>query len=340
MKLHFTPFDLIFKYPFRIANNQRTTTPVVYIEIEHEGVIGYGEASMPPYLGETHATANQFLQQAITLIQKFNSPYDIESIVHVVDHIAPGNTAVKAGIDIALHDLVGKLENQPCYKLWNVDPNLTLCTSVTIGMDAPTIIKTKILEATAFNQLKVKLDGTDDLARIQTIRSFTDKPLSVDLNQSWTNREEALEKIQWMHTQNITFVEQPFEKSNLVDAQWLTERSPLPIIADESFQRYTDLSRIQDAFTGINVKLMKCTGLYEANRIIKRAKELNLKILIGCMTESTCAVSAAAQLSPMVDWADLDGPMLIVNDLFEGVQYHEGRLVLRDWSGIGVKKKA
>lgn len=338
MKLRYTPYTLEFKYPFKIALNYRTTTPVVITEIVCDGVTGYGEASMPPYLGEDHETVLQFLAKAQRVLEEYKTPFYIETIISHIDAIAEKNTAAKASIDIALHDLKGKLEGRPCYTFWNLEKDKVPATSITIGMDEPDVIVKKLKEAEAYKILKVKLGSPDDRKIIETIRTYTYKPISVDVNQGWKTKEEALDMIHWLKEKNVLFVEQPLAKENLSGSAWLTERSPLPVIADESLQRFADLDRVKDCFHGINVKLMKCTGMNEAYRIIQQARKYEMKVLIGCMSETSCAISAAAQLSPLVDWADLDGPLLIKKDLFEGVGFVDGRLVLSDRPGIGVRK--
>ncbi|MCC6691739.1 MAG: dipeptide epimerase [Bacteroidia bacterium] len=338
MTLRYTPYTLEFKYPFRIAINTRIETPIVITEIECDGLIGYGEASMPPYLGEDQQTASDFLEQASKIIGEYKTPLDIEIIMARIDAVRIKNTAAKASIDIALHDLKGKLENKPCYSYWNLQKENTPFTSVTIAIDKPEIIIKKIEEVVAFPILKIKLGSEDDKKIIRTIRSCTDKPLSVDVNQGWKTKEQALEMIYWLRDNNILFVEQPLLKNDFSGSAWLAERSPLPIIADESMQRLHDLETVKNCFHGINIKLMKCTGLTEAYKIIIAARKNKLKVLLGCMSETSCAISAAAQLSPLADWADLDGPLLIKNDLFEGVKFVNGKITLNDLPGIGVKK--
>ena len=336
MQLRFKPYHLEFKYPFRIANFTRTSTPVVITEIEQEGVIGYGEASMPPYLGETHDTALILLSLAQKIIAETSIDYDINEVMGRIDAIAEGNPAAKASIDIALHDLKGKILNTPCYTFFDVDKSKTLNTSITIGISEPQLIKAKIKDAEHFKVIKVKLGSDNDREIIKNIRVHTDKPISVDVNQGWKNKEEALELSGWLKEQNVIFIEQPFAKTDLDAHAWLTERSPLPIIADESAQRLKDIEVIQNCFHGINVKLMKSTGMNEAHKMIVSARKYKLKVLIGCMSETSCAISAAAQLSPLADWADLDGSLLIKNDLFDGVKFVDGKITLNDRPGIGV----
>ncbi len=339
MKLTYLPHTLYFKRPFKIAHGIRSSTPIVITQTEHEGLTGYGEASMPPYLGESHQSVLAFLTIAKDVLNKFQNPFEIESILNEIDLIAPGNTAAKASIDIALHDLIGKLQNKSCWELFKGDKTKIPFTTYTIGIDEPEIIKQKIIEGSDYNYFKVKLNGENDKATIATIRSVTDKPIAIDVNQGWKDKHIALEMIEWLSDKNVLFVEQPLQKENLDDSHWLFERSPIPIFADESVQRYSDVDKVKDCFHGINIKLMKCTGMFEANKMIKRAHELNFKLLIGCMSETSCGISAAAQLSPLVDYADLDGALLIKNDLFDGITFANGKIVLNELPGIGVVQK-
>jgi L-alanine-DL-glutamate epimerase-like enolase superfamily enzyme len=304
-------------------------------EIEFDGAVGFGEASMPPYLGESHETANLFLSKVD--LTKFSSPFLMEEILAYVDQIAPGNYAAKASIDIALHDLVGKLMKQPWYRIWGLNPEHTPDTSFTIGIDKPEVVKEKVREAAAYRILKVKLGQGNDKEMIQAVRSVTDKALCVDINQGWTDRSMALEMTQWLKEQGVVFVEQPMPKASVDDIAWLTQKSPLPIIADEAIQTITDFKKVQGAYSGINIKLMKCGGMRAAYIMIGMARALNMKVMIGCMTETSCAVSAAAQLSPLVDWADLDGNLLIDNDIYEGITISDGKIILPERPGIGVR---
>jgi L-alanine-DL-glutamate epimerase-like enolase superfamily enzyme len=188
--------------------------------------------------------------------------------------------------------------------------------------------------------LKVKLGVNDatDRMMVNTIRKVTDKPMYVDVNQGWKDKHYALDMIHWLKEQNITMVEQPMNKLWLDETAWVTERSPLPVIADESCQRLTDVQKLKGAFHGINIKLMKCTGMREAREMISLAKALKLRLMIGCMTETSCAISAAAQLAPETEWADLDGNLLISNDLYSGMKIVDGKITLNDKPGIGIVK--
>lgn len=212
-------------------------------------------------------------------------------------------------------------------------------TSFTIGIDAPDVVREKTREALGkYRILKVKVGRDTDREMIQAIRSVTDLPLVVDANQGWRNREQALDMLHWLHEQGVLMAEQPMPIDRLDDIAWLTERSPMPIFADESVQRLRDIKRLKGVFSGINIKLMKCTGIREAWRMINYARAEGMRVMIGCMTETSCAVTAAAHLSPAVDFADLDGNLLITNDLYRGVTLNDGKLVLPIGPGLGLTK--
>ena len=336
MKLSFRPYELQLRHTFTVAGNSRNTTPVVLTEIEYEGKTGYGEASMPPYLGESQESVMKFLNRLD--LGQFKDPFMLDDILAYVDSVDEGNRAAKACVDIALHDLIGKLVDKPLYRLWGINPNNTPMTSFTININTPEVVKIKTEEAERFKVLKVKLGGGNDREMINTVRSVTGVPLYVDVNQGWKDKHEALDMIHWLAEQGIEFVEQPLPKEAVDDLAWLTANSPLPIIADEAFQRLKDVSEFKGIYSGINIKLMKSTGLREAHKMITVARALDMKVMIGCMTETSCAVSAASQLSPLVDWADLDGNLLISNDVYEGMQVLEGKVTLNELPGIGIKK--
>ncbi len=335
LKLRFKPYDLQLKHTFTLAGSSRTTTPVMLTEIEYDGIIGYGEASMPPYLGESHATATKFLSSLD--LGQFNDPFRLDEILEYVDQKAEGNCAAKASVDIALHDLLGKIMGQPWYKIWGFNAEDTPNTSFTIGIDTDEVVRQKVKEAAEFKILKVKLGRDNDKQMIETIRAVTDVPMCVDVNQGWTDKKHALEMTHWLQEKGIEFVEQPMPKTAIDDIAWLTQHSPLPIIADEALQRLPDVKKAHGIYSGINIKLMKCTGMREAHKMITLARALDMKVMIGCMTETSCAVSAAAQLAPKVDWADLDGNLLISNDVFSGVQVKDGKITLIDAPGIGIQ---
>jgi L-Ala-D/L-Glu epimerase len=338
LELRFTPFTLQLKHAFTLSTSSRTTTPVMLTEIEYDGITGYGEASMPPYLGESHESVAKFL--SLLNLSQFTDPFLLVDILQYVDNIMPGNYAAKASVDIALHDLIGKLVGEPFYRLFGLNPAKAPLTSFTIGLDTPDIIRQKVAEAEPYKVLKVKLGRDNDREMVEVIRSLTDKPLCVDVNQGWKDRSYALEMAGWLKEKNTIFLEQPMPKEMKDDIAWLTQKSPLPIVGDEAIQNIGDLLNNRDVYSGINIKLMKCGGLNAAMKMINVARAFGMKVMIGCMTETSCAVTAAAQLSPLVDWCDLDGNLLISNDPFDGLKIVDGKVKLPDSPGIGVIKKS
>lgn len=337
LEMKFFPYELKLRHVFTVATYSRTTTPDVQVEITYDGVTGYGEASMPQYLGQTVQSVTAFLQKVD--LSQFNDPFQLEDILAYVDSLSPGDTAAKAAVDIALHDLVGKLLGAPWYKIWGLNKDKAPSTTFTIGIDTADVVKQKTREcANQFNILKVKLGRENDKEMIETIRSVTDLPIAVDINQGWKDKEKAIDEIFWLKEHGIVMVEQPMPKEMRDDIAWLTEKSPLPIFADEAIQRLKDIKNVAGAYSGINIKLMKCTGMHEAWKMLNYARAIGMKVMVGCMTETSCAVSAAAQLSPAVDFADLDGNLLISNDRFKGMEVVKGKITLPDRPGIGVVK--
>lgn len=336
LNLSFKPYELKLRHAFNLARYSRTTTPDVQVQLEYDGITGYGECSMPPYLGETEESVMKFLGSLD--LSQFSDPFRMEDILDYVDKAAPDNRAAKAGVDIALHDLLGKVMGQPWYKIWGLNPDKTPNTSFTIGIDTEEVVRQKVREASPYKVIKVKMGLDKDRQTIDIIKEMMpDAPICVDVNQGWKTKEHALEMCHWLKERGCLFVEQPFDKTWIDETAWLRERSPLPIIADEAFQRLPDILKLKDAYDGINIKLMKSTGMHEAYKMVTLARAEGMKVMIGCMTETSCAVTAAANLAPMVDYADLDGNLLIANDRFKGMTIENGKVTLHDVPGIGVK---
>ena len=335
MQLSWHPYELQLAHTFTVASYSRTTTPDVQVEIHYDGFVGYGEASMPPYLGQTVESVCAFLQKVD--LSQFADPFQLEDILAYVDSLSPGDSAAKAAVDIALHDLVGQLLGQPWWRLWGLDAAKAPDTTFTIGIDTPEVVREKTREcADRFNILKVKVGLDNDYEMIRTIREITQLPIAVDANQGWKDRQKALDEIFWLQEHGVVMVEQPMPKERLDDNAWITERSPLPIFADEAIQRLADIPSIKGAYTGINIKLMKCTGMREAWKMASYARAEGMRVMVGCMTETSCAVTAAAHLSPLADFADLDGNLLITNDRFRGMTVNQGRITLPDAPGLGL----
>ena len=331
------------KFTFTISGSSRTTTPIVITRLTWDGYEGYGEAAMPPYLGETQASCHEFYKKVVdNVLPKFDNPFQIEDIMTAVDKLTTNNTAAKASIDIALHDLVGNIFGQPWWKIWGFNPKETPYTCYTIGYDASDeMVNTKITEASWNKIIKVKLgmSEAEDKRMINLIRARDQRPIVIDANQGWKDKYYALDMIHWLAERGVEMIEQPMSKLMLDETAWITERSPLPVMADESCQRIYDIPKLKGAFHGINIKLMKCTGLWEARQMITMAEQNHMKLMVGCMTETSVAISAAAQISPKVIWADLDGNYLLGNDCFDGMKLVDGRITLEDKPGLGLTKK-
>lgn len=337
MHLTFEPYELKLKHVFTVSSFSRSTTPDVQVRIDYDGYTGYGEASMPPYLGQTVESVCSFLKKVD--LEQFPDPFCIDDILNYIDSLSVGDSAAKAAVDIALHDLVGKIIGAPWHRMLGLNPKKTPNTTYTIGIDTDEMVKLKTREvAGQFKILKVKLGTPRDREMIRAIREVSDLPIAVDVNQGWKNKKKALDEIFWLKEQGIVMVEQPMPKEMLDANAWLTEKSPLPTFADEAIQRLKDIPAIKGAYTGINIKLMKCTGMREAWKMMNYARAEGMKVMIGCMTETSCAIAAAAQLSPAVDFADLDGNLLIANDIFRGPTVVDGKITLNQLPGIGIEK--
>lgn len=343
LELQWEDFTGVMKYTFNISGSSRSTTPIVITKITWDGYSGYGEAAMPPYLGETAASCHEFYKKVIdNVFPKFDNPFQIEDILKEVDKLTTNNTAAKASIDIALHDLVGNIFGQPWWKIWGFDAKKAPYTCYTIGYDASDdVVNEKITEASWNKIIKVKLGmgEKEDKRMINLIRARDNRPIVIDANQGWTDKYMALDMINWLKERGVEMIEQPMSKYRLDDIAWITERSPLPVMADESCQRLTDIQGLKGAVHGINIKLMKCTGLREAREMITLAEQLHMLLMVGCMTCTSVAISAASQISPKVRWADLDGNYLLGNDCFDGMKLVDGRITLEDKPGLGLTKK-
>ncbi len=344
MILTYQPYDLALRYPFRIALMSRTSTPIVLVQLTTGTFTGFGEASMPPYLGETHDSVCAFLALAKRRVFDYMSKHiasqtiDIQRIMNEIDALAEGNKSAKAAIDIALHDLKGKVEGQTVWQILGSNPDKMPLTTCTIGIETdPSVLKKKIEAAAAFHVLKIKLGSEDDKKLINLVRQFTDKPLYVDANQGWSDVNFAIEMTYWLAEKGVLLIEQPMLKTDLDGNAKVTAAATLPVFADESFQRLTDFDKIQGVFDGINIKLMKSTGLCEARKMVEEARRRDLKIMIGCMSETSCGILAGAALAPQCDFADLDGPWLIANNPFKPPILRGGKIQLSNAAGLGIE---
>jgi L-alanine-DL-glutamate epimerase-like enolase superfamily enzyme len=335
MKCSYQSFSLEFKHPFGVSSNTRKETPTVFIRIEAGDQIGYGEACLPAYLGETVEGTLSFFDKVKPLLTALPNTFDLTQTLFQIDQSNMGCNAAKAAIDIALHDLKGKQEGKSIAALYNLEKPEPRHSSFTIGIDREEVLVQKLKEAEDFSILKIKAGTKKDKALIELIRRHSEKPLYVDVNQGWTDAAYVLDMIHWMKEQNVVLVEQPMPVQMKKEMAWVTERSPLPTVADESVKRLSDLEKLEGTFSGVNIKLMKCTGIAEALKMIKYCKAHGLATLLGCMAESSCATSAMAQLTGLADYIDLDAPLLYKNDPFEGVEYKHGKISTMSRPGTG-----
>ena len=323
-------------HTWTISRNSSDFKDNVFVRLEKDGIIGYGEAAPNIRYGENAQLSVEKIEKAKELFTEIDL-FNYIDLKLALDQKIIDQSCAKAALDIALMDWIGKALQVPLYKLWGLNIRRAPLTSFSIGIDTPEIIQQKVKEAAIYPILKIKVGTKDDEMIIKAVRGVTDKPIRVDANEGWKTKEEALEKIQWLKSQGLEFVEQPLPSNMLEETAWLRERIDIPIIADEAVKAAADIPKLATAYDGINIKLMKAGGLLEALRMIQIAKALDLKIMLGCMIESSVAISAAAQLAPYVDWADLDGNLLIKNDPFNGVKVNEGRLVYNNKPGLGVE---
>ena len=334
IQLRHHDFVLQLRHTFRLARGDSDSRRVLMVEIEHDGLIGRGEAAPIARYGQDAASAARAAER---MVARIGNPLAFDSEAARV--AIAGEPAAEAAIDMALRDLAGKRLGVPLYELLGIDPSSMPLTSFTIGMDTPEIVEQKVREAEGFAVLKVKMGSQDDHRVLDTVRNVTDRPVRVDANEGWTLKD-AVARLEWLQEMGVEFVEQPLPADQLAEMRELKKQSPLPLIADESVGRAEDIPRLADAFDGINIKLMKCGGLGEALRMIHVARAHGLKIMLGCMVESSLAITAAAHIAPLVDFADLDGNLLITNDPFIGAEVREGKLVLPSEPGLGVRDRS
>ena len=330
--------ELVLKHTWTIARNSTNYKENILVKAEKDGITGYGEAAPNIRYHETVESTIEVIERAISLFERWN-PWNFVELGYAIKELATGQTAAKAALDISLMDWITKSLRLPMFQYFGFNREKTPITTFSIGIDSIEMIKRKVKEAAPYPVLKVKLGLENDEEIIEAIRSVTEKPLRVDANEGWKDKHLALEKINWLSKKGVEFVEQPMPSTLLEDSIWLRERSAIPLIADESVKTAFDIPTLVNAFDGINIKLMKAGGLQESLRMIWLAKTLGMKVMLGCMVESSVAISAAASLSPIVDYADLDGNLLIINDPFDGVQVVQGKLILNELPGIGVVDK-
>jgi len=327
--------DLQLRHSWGLSRGTWTTRRNAFVRVERDGTVGLGEAAPIARYGESAEGAGAFIEKARPVLER--DLWEYAARWNELEALAPGEHAAKAALDMALLDWVGKKLNVPLWKLLGLSRGAALTTTYSIGIDEIPVMQQKVREAADFGVYKVKVGTKDDRRIIEGIRAVTAKPLRADANEGWKSKEEALEMIDWMAGQGVELVEQPLPAAMLKDHAWLKERSRLPLFADESLMKASDIPAIAPYFHGLNIKLMKCGGVQEAVRMAAMARALGLRLMIGCMIESSLGISAAAALTPLFDHADLDGNLLISNDPFRGVRTDKDRLVLGDGPGLGVE---
>lgn len=338
MDWNFTVQKLQLKRAFTISRRSSDFRETVRLSLTNKGITGWGEAAPNPRHGQDVSMVTRVFEKLQHHL--FTSdPSQPEMFLEEASELTGQVFSAQAAIDMAAHDWYGKKIGKPLHEIWGIQADKPLRVSMTISIDSPENSAERALDASEFKVLKVKLGSTLDRENISSIRAVTDTPLWVDANEGWKNREEALEKIKWLDGQGVELVEQPLPADNREDFKWLKERSPLPLIADESFAGIRDLPGIEAGFHGINIKLAKCGGLGPARKIITEAREKGLLIMLGSMVQSSCGIGAACQLAPLVDFADLDCNLLLDNDPFEGHPVRDGLIYLNNLPGTGVSLK-
>jgi L-alanine-DL-glutamate epimerase-like enolase superfamily enzyme len=309
----------------------------LHTSFTRDGITGHGEGAPIVRYHEDAAGALKAAESVRDVLLAAD-PMQFAKIMAEIFRRVPGAWAGKAALDIALMDWVGQKLGIPLYTYFGLDPKDAPVTTFSIGIDTPEITRQKTREAADFPVLKVKVGLATDEPTIEAVRSVTDKPLRVDANEGWKDKEEAVRKINWLEKRGVEFIEQPMPAEMLEETRWVRARVHIPIIADEACQRSSDIPKLKECFDGVNVKLDKSGGVLEAYRMISIAKSLGMRTMLGCMVSSSVSVTAAAHLSPLVDYADLDGNLLISNDPFHGVIVEKGKLILPRGPGLGLTR--
>jgi L-alanine-DL-glutamate epimerase-like enolase superfamily enzyme len=328
-------YDLKLRQAWGLSRGSWTTRRNAFIRIERDGVVGLGEAAPIARYNETAEGAAAFIEKARPVLDRDLRDYAVRGAE--IEAAGPGEHAAKAALDMAVLDWFAKTLGVPLWRLLGLGRERAVTTTYSIGIDTVPVMQQKVRDAADFGVYKIKVGTADDRKIIDGIREVTAKPLRADANEGWKTKEQALEMIDWMAGQGVELVEQPMPADRLEDYAWLKERVKIPIFADESLILPSDLPRIAPYFHGVNVKLMKCGGIQEAVRLAAMGRALGLKLMIGCMIETSLGISAGATVASLFDYADLDGNLLISNDPFKGAQTVKDRVVLNDKPGLGVE---
>ena len=334
MNLRYRASNLPFRHPFTISKGTKTHQPALLVELDFFGIKGYGEAPAIPYYNISVEKMIADIEEKKKMIEKFSFT-EPDRYWHYLHHLIPGDPFLVCALDLAAWDLYGKMKRKQLYQLWNLDISNNPLTDITIGIDTIEKMVSKIKE-TPWPIYKIKLGTDSDIQIIKELRKHTDSVFRIDANAAW-KAEEALEKINIFKELNVEFIEQPLAKDDWEGMKYLYENSPLPLIADESCVFEHDVEKCKGYFNGINIKLTKCSGITPALRMITKARELEMKVMVGCMNESSIGTGAIAQLLPMLDYVDMDGPLLLAEDVGKGVQFDYGKIIYSDGYGLGVK---
>jgi L-alanine-DL-glutamate epimerase-like enolase superfamily enzyme len=333
MKVQHWPFNLKFRYPFTISKGTKTHQPTLIVELEHFGIKGYGEA---PAITYYHIPLQQMIDDLVSkksFVEKFAFT-EPERYWHYLHHLFPQNSFLVCALDIAAWDIYGKMKNKQLYELWNGNISKNPLSDYTIGIDSVDLMLKKIKEK-PWPVYKIKVGTIDDISVVKKIRANTDAVLRVDANAAW-DLTTALKIIPELEKLGVEFVEQPLAKDDWTGMKTLFSNSPLPIYADESCVSESDVEICYQHFHGINIKLTKCGGITPARRMIRKARQLGMNVMIGCMNESTVGASAIAHLLPFIDHVDMDGPLLLEEDLATGIEYDYGKIIYSGAPGLGI----
>ncbi len=333
LSVRYKKIELPFRYPFTISKGTKTHQPALVVALEYRGKIGYGEAPAIAYYNIPVEKMIEDLERKKTFVEKF-AFIEPERYWHYLHHLFPQNHFLVCALDIAAWDLYGKLRSKPLYQLWNLHYNKMPLCDYTIGIDTVEKMVEKMKEK-PWPIYKIKVGVPGDVDLVASLRKHTNAIFRVDANAGWT-LEEALVKIPQLKALGVEFVEQPLTKDNWEGMKTLYAQSSLPLIADEACVYEDDLEKCYGYFHGINIKLTKCGGITPAMRMITKARELGMNIMIGCMNESTIGSAAIAHLAPLVDFIDMDGPLLLAHDIASGLSYDFGTVRVSEGAGLGV----
>lgn len=328
-------FRLQLKHTWTTVMSSSDYRDILHLEYTRAGVKGIGEGA-PIVRYNENAVDGKKIIDSLSQEMLSRDPFAYRKYLRDIFAKIDGQYATKAAIDIAILDFVGRWHKLPLYLMLGLDPRDTPVTTYSIGVDTPEMTRQKTIEAAPYPVLKVKFGLGKDEATMEAIRGVTKKPIRADANEGYKTKEEALERIKFLEKHGVEFIEQPLPAHMIEETKWLRGKVNMPILADEACLHIEDIPKIAGVFDGIVIKLMKTGGVLEALRMIEEARRHKLKVLLGCMIESSVSITAAAHLTPLVDWADLDGNLLIANDQWLGVRVENGKLVLPDRPGIGV----